>query len=112
MDDDKLCVWIKRLEVSILRTNDKKGMLKNWKEQRINQSEMVDFCGEVPGDGHNPGVTMGGSSCSWIEEKKMLLSQDQKDVGWATALSAICQVTICINLGRTFYHNLLQWMWH
>lgn len=44
--------------------------MKNWREQRINSSEMVDFCGEVPGDGHNPGVTMWESGCSWIEEKR------------------------------------------
>lgn len=92
MDDDKLCVWVKRLEVSILRTNDQKGMLNEELDRTEDklESEMVDFCGEVPGDGHNPGVTMGGSSCSWIEEKKMLLSQDQKDSGWATDLWAIC----------------------
>ena len=92
MDDDKLCVWVKRLEVSILRTNDQKGMLNEELDRTEDklESEMVDFCGEASGDGHNPGVTMGGSSCSWIEEKKMLLSQDRKNTGWATALLAIC----------------------
>lgn len=91
MDDDKLGMWVKILEVSILRTNDKKGMLNEELERTEDKldSEMVDLCGEVPGDGHNPGVTMEGSSCSWIEEKKMPLSQDQKDIGWTTALLAI-----------------------
>lgn len=39
MDDDKLCVWVKRLEVSVLRTNDKKGMLNEELERTEDKLE-------------------------------------------------------------------------
>lgn len=51
--------------------------MKNWKGQEAKlESEIFDFCGEVPGDVNDQDVTMGASSCNWIQQKKMTSSRD------------------------------------